>query len=239
MDLVPEERLSDSPYIERIWRSASGDDGGSFTSMAEIHSSIVVTRFQGRCTLTVRGPEIRATPAFSPPGAEFFGIMFKPGAFLPDIPPSMVMDRCDVNLPPAASRSAFWFNGSAWEMPNYENADTFIDWLVRDNLLVYDPLVSAVLAGQPVHMSLRTVQRRLLQATGLTHNNIYQIQRAREATTLLKQGVSILDVVEIAGYADQPHLTRALKHLAGQTPAQIVNQARQEKLSYLYTTLPY
>jgi methylphosphotriester-DNA--protein-cysteine methyltransferase len=39
---------------------------------------------------------------------------------------------------------------------------------------------------------------------------------------LLQQGVSILDTVDQAGYFDQPHLTRALKHLMGQTPAQII-----------------
>jgi AraC-like DNA-binding protein len=153
------------------------------------------------------------------------------------MPAKMVIDRRDLNLPEATSRS-FWLNGSAWEFPDYENADTFVDWLIRDSLLVYDPVVEAVLKGQPVDLSLRSVQRRFLQATGLSHNTLYQIERARYATTLLMQGMSILDTVFQAGYFDQPHLTRSLRHFIGMTPAQIVDQNRIERLSFLYKTKP-
>jgi len=100
-----------------------------------------------------------------------------------------------------------------------------------------------VLREQAVELSLRTVQRRLLRATGLTSGAIYQIKRARYATTLLRQGVSILDTIDLAGYFDQPHLTRSLKNLIGQTPAQIISASRREPLSFLYKTdallMPY
>lgn len=237
VDLTCEERPSDSPLVERIWRSGGTEHGGAFISMADTHAGIVITKYRGKLTLTVRGPETRATPAYGPPDAEFFGIMFKPGAFLPDMPPRMVMDRADLNLP-SASRQSFWLKGEAWQFPDYENADTFIDWLVRDELLVYDPVVETVLQGRLVDTSLRTVQRRFLQATGLTQNTIFQIQRARYATALLKQGVSILDTVEQAGYFDQPHLTRSLKHMIGLTPAQIMSKSRSERLSFLFDPPP-
>jgi hypothetical protein len=35
---------------------------------------------------------------------------------------------------------------------------------------------------------------------------------------------SILDTVDLAGYADQPHLTGSLKRYMGQTPAQILRE---------------
>lgn len=232
MDLICDERGSDSPFVETIWHS-QGERAGPFISMAGIGCALVVTKYRGGTILTVRGPETRATPAFCPPEAEFFGIQFKPGVFLPNLPPQMVMDRQDVNLPEATSRS-FWLHGSAWQYPNFENADTFVDWLVRDCLLIYDPVVGAVLEGQPLEMSLRTVQRHFLQATGLTQNTMYQINRARYATALLKQDMSILDVVYQAGYFDQPHLTRALKRFVGLTPAQIIDNNRPERLSFLY-----
>jgi AraC-like DNA-binding protein len=66
------------------------------------------------------------------------------------------------------------------------------------------------------------VQRRFLRATGLTHGALCQIESAQKATALLEQGVSILDTVELVGYADQPHLTRSLKRFVGRTPAEIV-----------------
>ncbi|HSB02354.1 MAG TPA: helix-turn-helix domain-containing protein [Anaerolineales bacterium] len=223
--------------VETIWYSQS-EHASSFISMAESHCELVVTRSHGKTVVTVRGPETRATPAYGLEAAEFFGIVFQAGVFMPDFPAKTVMDRQDLNLPEATSKS-FWLNGSAWEFPGYENADSFIDRLVHDGLLVYDPVVGAVLKRQPVEMSLRTVQRRFLQATGLTYNTMYQINRARYAVTLLKQGTPILDTVQAAGYFDQPHLTRALKHFIGLTPAQIIDKNRPEQLSFLYKTVPF
>jgi methylphosphotriester-DNA--protein-cysteine methyltransferase len=46
--------------------------------------------------------------------------------------------------------------------------------------------------------------------------------------TLLQRGVSIHDTVHEAGYFDQPHLTRSLKRLLGQTPAEIAGSASLE-----------
>jgi hypothetical protein len=63
-----------------------------------------------------------------------------------------------------------------------------------------------------------------------------QIERARHATNLLRQGVSILDTVHDAGYFDQAHLTRSLKHLIGQTPVEVGRG--QIQLSFLYKTEP-
>jgi len=236
MDLTCEERPADSPFIERIWRCRA-EDGGSFISIAASRWEMVVTRYRGKTVLTVRGPETYATPAYCPADAEFFGIQFKPGAFMPNLPPGMVMNRCDVNLPEATNRS-FWLNGSAWQFPDYGNAEVFVDRLFHDGLLVSDPVIDAVSQGQSVDMSLRTVQRRWLQATGLTYGTLNQIERARNATMLIKQGVSILDTVGLAGYADQPHMTRAFRRFIGQTPAQIANVNRLEKLSFLFSTSP-
>jgi AraC-like DNA-binding protein len=236
MDLVFEERPSDSPSVETIWRSRS-EHASSFISMADSHYGMVIARFRGKTVITVRGPETKATDAQELPDAEYFGIRFKHGVSISGLPPKMLIDRRDLSLPKAGSKS-FWLNGSAWEFPNYENADTFIDWLMREHLLVNDPIVNETLKGQPVDLSLRTIQRRFLQATGLSQNTVYQIERARFATYLLKQGTPILDTVYQAGYFDQPHLTRSLKHFIGMTPAQIVNRNRSERLSFLYKTKP-
>jgi AraC-like DNA-binding protein len=236
MDLICEERPSDSPFVETIWRSRS-EHAGPFISMAESQHSLVVTSYKGRRFITLRGPAAKAMPAYTPQDAEFFGIQFKPGAFMPDLPASMLVERQDLNLPEAAADS-FWLKGSAWQYPDFENADTFLDWLVRDGLLVRDPVVEAVLLGRSVDASIRTVRRRFLRATGLTHGTLYQIERARYATALLKGGMSILDAVHEAGYFDQPHLTRSLKQYIGLTPAQIIDERRSEPLSFLYKKNP-
>jgi AraC-like DNA-binding protein len=55
----------------------------------------------------------------------------------------------------------------------------------------------------------------------MTHGQFRQIERARQAVDLLRNGSSILDVVDTAGYFDQAHLTRSLKHLIGLTPGKL------------------
>jgi len=96
-----------------------------------------------------------------------------------------------------------------------------------------------VLRGEPQELSPRSIQRRFLHATGLTQGSIRQIERARYATTLLQQGVSILDAVMRAGYADQPHLTRSLKCFIGKTPDQIIRKTEPEQMSLLFKTEPF
>jgi AraC-type DNA-binding domain-containing proteins len=232
-----EERLSDSPFVEKIWRAQS-ERRGDFLSVAASQWEIVVSKYHDETTITVRGPETKATSMHvTLVGGEFFGIIFRYGAFMPHFPVSDLVDA-DLDLPDASSKS-FWLNGASWQFPNYENADTFVDRLVRESLLACDPIIGPVLRGEPQELSPRSIQRRVLQATGLTQSSIWQIERARHATLLLRQGVSILDTVERAGYSDQAHLTRVLKHLIGKTPAQIINKSEPEQMSLLFNTEPF
>jgi AraC-like DNA-binding protein len=230
-----EERPSDSPFVERIWRAHS-ERAGSFISVAASHWEMVVTRQNGETFLTVRGPETKATPLHCSADGEWLGIRFQVGTVMPHLPASHLVDAA-VNLPDAGSRS-FWLHRSAWQFPDFEDADTFVERLVRDGLLIREPVVQAALYDQLKDLSLRTAQRHFLRTTGLTHSTVRQIERARYATTLLRQGLSILDVVYEAGYYDQPHLTRSLKHYMGQTPAQIMDPSRSQQLSFLYKTAP-
>jgi hypothetical protein len=230
------ERLSDSPYVERVWCSHS-EGAGSFLSIAECRWEMVVTKHQGRISLTVRGPETKATPARYPADGEWLGIRFKLGTMMPALPASELVDGT-LTLPEATSTS-FWLHGVAWQFPSYDNADTFVDRLVRGGLLVREPVVTAALEGHPQDLSPRSVQRRFSQVAGITQNAARQIERARYATTLLRQEVSIPDVMYAAGYFDQSHLTRSLKQLIGQTPAQVIRQSQSEQLSFLYKTQPF
>jgi AraC-like DNA-binding protein len=216
---LEEARPADSPFIEKIWR-VENEKRGEFTSVAAAHSEIVIAKFGGETIVTVRGPETKASPALIPEDSEFFGIVFKLGTFMPNLLPKNLMDRRDVYLPTARGDS-FLLDSSQWEMPTFENADTFVARLIRQGLLIHEPTVEAALEGQPLDLSIRTLQYRFLQATGLTQNTIRQIERARRAMTLLQQGTPILDTVFETGYFDQPHMTRALKQYVGQTPAQI------------------
>lgn len=146
--IIFEDRLSDSPLVERVWRSRS-ERAGSFLSIAASTFEIVVS-------------------------------------------------------------------------------------LVRAGLLVREPVVIDALRGDADACSPRTLQRRVLAATGLTCGTIRQIERARCATMLLRDGVAIAETVQRTGYYDQAHLTRSLRHRIGQTPGELMRGGRQ--LSFLYKT---
>jgi hypothetical protein len=231
-----EDRPSESPLVERVWRSRSAC-AGVFTSVVQSHWEMVVTRLRGRTTLTVRGPETRPTPAECPADGEWMGVRFKLGTFMPQLPVERVIDRNDVELPQASKR-AFWLGGFALEYPSFENAEAFVRRLVQGGWIGREPVVDAVVNGgaRGIELSARSVQRRFLRATGLTLGAHRQIERARHATNLLTSGVPILDVVHRAGYFDQAHLTRSLRRLIGQTPGQVAR--REGQLSFLYKTGP-
>ena len=225
MTISFEERLSDSPLIEQIWRSSS-TTSGAFISTANVYWMMVVCRERGTMKVTVRGPETLATTAyaleydFNDEETSYLGIVFKPGIFMPHLPPGLVADRSDVILPKGAGKS-FWLYGSTWEFPTFDNVDTFIARLMRTDMLVQDNVVAAAIQGQATELRQRAIQKRFLRATGLSHKTFRQIERANEAVRMLQQGTSIIDTVYSLGYFDQPHLTRSLKRFMGQTPAQI------------------
>jgi AraC-like DNA-binding protein len=140
---------------------------------------------------------------------------------MPHLPIKTLRDRKDMTLPEATNQS-FWLLGMAWQLPTFENADTFVQRLVREDLLVRDPVVEAVLHEQQPDYSTRSIQRRFSYVTGLTLKTMQQIQRAQAAVTLLQQGTPILDTSYQLGYFDQSHLSNAHKRFYGQTPAQIL-----------------
>jgi AraC-like DNA-binding protein len=227
-----QDRDSDHPLVEKVWRCHS-ERTSTFQSVAANNFEMVVTRLGKRAFLTLRGPETAATTMDCPGEGEWVAIRFKAGAFMPRFLPGSLRDHRDITLPPASGHS-FWFNGSALDYPDFDNAETFVKRLAKSGILCRDPIVDDILLREPGGLSLRSGQRHFLRSTGVTYATFRQIERARYATTLLREGVSILDVVSSAGYFDQAHLTRSLRHFIGETPAKIVQ--RQKQLSFLYKT---
>ena len=76
MELVFDERLANSSFVEMIWHTRS-ERAGTFTSVAVSNWEMVITTFNGKTMITARGPETKASEADFPADAEFFGITFK------------------------------------------------------------------------------------------------------------------------------------------------------------------
>ena len=226
------DRASDHPFIEKVWRCHS-DRADSFLSIAANSFEMAITHLAGKTFLTLRGPETAATSVDCPAEGEWVCIRFKPGTFMPRFLPGNLRDHNNVTLPHATGGS-FWLNGSALQYPDFENAETFVHRLARRGLLVRDTVVADMLERNLRELSLRSEQRHFLRSAGVTYATFRQIERARYATSLLKEGASILDVVGTAGYFDQAHLTRSFRRFIGESPARITQGRKQ--LSFLYKT---
>src|SRR6266540_4183381 len=144
MSAVFESRLSDSPYIEIIWRGYVERDY-SPVCPADAHWNLLFTRQHGRIRVSVEGPTTRSILKNHSEGAAFLVIKFRLGTIMPMshlLPGTLV--NADTVLPEASGKS-FWLNGSAWQLPDFENVEEFVAQLDREGLLVHDPLVAAVL----------------------------------------------------------------------------------------------
>jgi hypothetical protein len=223
MNITSEGRSSDSPYVEMIWRGRADGEYAPICPADGRWNMVLLKQKTGLAQIYVEGPITRAKPKRHDEGTEWIAIKFKLGAFLPHLPIVDLVNGAEI-LSQAANTS-FRLHGSRWQFPGFDDVEIFVDRLVRDDALLYDPVVDAALHGRPQELSSRTLRRRFLVATGLTRKAHEQIERAQRATALLEQGAPIGDAAFQAGYADQPHMTRSLKRYYGQTPAQIAHMS--------------
>src|SRR5262245_16686851 len=135
MSFTYEQRAPDSPYVRTIWRTRNLGDG-VYVASADGCWDIIISKqadaSYGSATdvteVRVCGPASRAVNVEYSEGTEALGIRFRVGTFLPHLPAGSLLDLSHV-LPQASSKS-FWLYGSAWEIPTFENVETFIDRLV-------------------------------------------------------------------------------------------------------------
>jgi Helix-turn-helix domain len=223
MGFYQEERAVDSPVGRTIFRMRF-ESNGCFMAIADGSPDMIVIKQRGESRIFFSGTRTKAAPIFFKEGMEFIGIRLAVGAFLPQLPPETILDSTTM-LSSATARS-FWLHDTALSLPDFEDADIFIERLERHGLITHDEMVKVTLEEQPSPESLRSVQRRsvqrrFLKTTGMTQAYIRKIERALHAANLLRQGVSIADTIYEAGYFDQAHLTKALKHMTGYTPGQL------------------
>jgi hypothetical protein len=232
MAIAFRDRPSESPDIERVWRSRS-DAVDRMTSIATAHWTLVAWRHGRGWRVAIQGPETGATIAPVPPETEFVGVRLSLGTALQRLP----MDRLvhDGIEFPEVSRHSVRIFGHMVPLPEYEGAEDLVQRLVRAGVIVRDPMVRDVLCGRPPDATVRTVRRHFLSTTGLTPGVVQQIERARQAALLIRTGTPIADVAHDLGYYDQPHLARSLGRFIGHTATRLRTGACGQ-LSVLYKT---
>jgi AraC-like DNA-binding protein len=82
--------------------------------------------------------------------------------------------------------------------------------------------------GRALHVSPRQLQRRLLSSVGYTPKTLHRILRLQRLLTLAGAAdgrASLSSLALRAGYADQAHMTRELRDLAGRSPTELLPHA--------------
>jgi len=214
-----EERLSDSSVVERVWHTQSDRDDDCI-AIADGRWDMMFISFHGETKVLITGPQTTAISIPHPAGSEWLGIRFRVGVTIPEIPlDSLVNEGIEL---PHARKDSFWLKGTSWQQPTYDNADTFIYRLMREETFAIEASVMLLMQGEQPPWSTRTMQERFRQTTGLPLKTIEQIERAQTALVLLEQGIPIADTVFQLGYYDHAHLTNSLRRFIGITPNKIL-----------------
>lgn len=183
--------------------------------------------------LYVAGPDTRAhAPGEGPGGAgtRYDGVRFAPGAgpaFL-GVPAHELRDRrvALADLWPAARVRALTgqVTGAADQASALEDlvlrhaADTEPpDPVLRAVVRRLDAGSTVAAAAEAAGIGARQLHRRSLAAFGYGPKTLARILRLQRALTLVRGGVPYADAAVAAGCADQAHLSREMRDLAGTT----------------------
>jgi AraC-like DNA-binding protein len=184
--------------------------------------------------LVVAGPDTRAYVADAEPGIRHAALRFAPGTgpgFL-GVPAREVRDTrvplADLWSPGRGRRLADRIGtapnpGLALEQAAVELFDRPPDRLaaqvlsgVRRGVGVRDLAGSAGLSERQLH-------RRCLDAFGYGPKMLARVLRMNAALDRARTGLALAEVAAVSGYADQAHLTREVKALAGVTPSVLLS----------------
>lgn len=190
----------------------------------------------------VAGPATRAIVAPLAPGTVLVGARFRPGASagalgvdasalqdlhvpLHDVAPALarrfstaVADqaRPAERVTVAGSLLARHLGGAA---PPDDVACATVRWLAQH------PHGRVHELGRALHVSPRQLQRRLLASVGYAPKTLHRILRLQRLLALAAAAdgrVPLASLALHAGYADQAHMTRELRELAGRSPTELL-----------------
>lgn len=191
--------------------------------------------------LFVAGPDTRAHVAVSHPGT-LIGLRFSPGSgpAVLGAPADVLRDgrvQLDELWSPAAVRG---LAGALAATPTDGAAEHLLAEAVAARTTAdRDPAATGVLRmlgsghgigaiADAVGLSERQLHRRCLAAFGYGAKVLHRVLRFRRAVDLADDGVAFADIAHGVGYADQAHLSREVKALAGISLTQLSRKDGQQ-----------
>ncbi len=215
------ERLSTFPGAV-VWTNTPGGPGGVYPVLPDGCMDLLWA--EGR--LLVAGPDTRAYRPQSAPGAVVTGIRFAPGTApaLLGVPAYELLDQ-------RVELADLWPAGRVRRLTGMVEAApdprTALEELARaSGPAAVDPALlhtarrlreGAAVAdvARETGVTARTLHRRSLTAFGYGPKTLARILRLQRALHLSRTGLTPADTAAAAGYADQAHLARDVRNLAG------------------------
>jgi AraC-like DNA-binding protein len=178
----------------------------------------------------VAGPDTR--PHLSEQRISATGVRFRPGVLprLLGVPAAELRNRrvSLAELVPAVSGAPLL--AAAERLLRTEPTTTTAPW----SLPLLDAVTTRLAAGTAVSSvaddtghSARNLQRHCTAVYGYPPAMLRRVLRFRRAVGMVRAGVTIADAATRAGYADQPHLYREVRDLAGVPLPQLVSGANR------------
>jgi AraC-like DNA-binding protein len=211
--------------VEAVWvREASAADAGAHLIMPDGCTDLMWAN--GR--LVVAGPDTVAQLAEIPPGSSYAAVRFAPGAG-----PAVIGVPADELRNRRFPLDALWPTGSAGRLTDQITVapDRIAALLAAVERRLADveppdPVAAAVAShltgglsvaavAAAVGYSERQLHRRCLAAFGYGPKTLARILRFQHAVALARSGTGFAEVATRSGYADQAHLARDVRALAG------------------------
>jgi AraC-like DNA-binding protein len=187
-------------------------------------------RMDGR--IVVAGPDTTASVTLRD-GEPFTGIRFRPGV-LPRLLGVPASDLRNERMPLPELRGGLPLHGSLTELATALASEEPRAETAPWSLPVLRHVTGRLAAGsavtdiaRQVGWSARTLQRQCAAVYGYGPATLRRILRFRRAARLLEEGMSFGEVAAVAGYADQPHMHREVRELAGVSLSQLANGANK------------
>jgi AraC-like DNA-binding protein len=219
------------PFVENLWVHHVPAHSTDLRLLPDGRMNLIWTRTSG---VMISGPQSRwfDRPVAAPTVA--FGVRFWPGAaptllrvaaaelvdgraLLDDVDRTLA-DRIDRRL------GEVEYDDQAFDVLNEElvrrlDLSRRVDPAVSEAVaLLGEQRVAVAEVADRVYVSERQLQRRFVEHVGYGPKTLQRILRLQDVIDRLKEGTTIAAAAASAGYADQSHLFRESRRLAGLTP---------------------
>src|SRR5215207_8065014 len=178
MSFTYEEKQSSSPYVDVLWRTEDQTDGVYVASADACWDMVFIRTNEGKQKVLLSGPSSNVTLVPYSAGNKNFGIRFKLGTILPNIPVTGRLNLTKALAMP--TEDTFVLQGITRKLPTYEKIDEFLARLTEDGLLSIDVVVRNALEGKAVNLSARSIQRHFAVTIGMSPRRVKQIVSARK-----------------------------------------------------------